>query len=246
MANAAAVNRRANSSKKAGKKSKVGLIILIVVILIVAGGVTSVALDLFGFRTQVIIPFLRNVPVVGNLMPEAEGYNDEAALDPDLVIRDLQALVDSLNRQVEQLQADNEMLYAISIGFEAELARLRLFEELHEERMSAHNEYMRALAEGEPEAFLDFIQTMHPALLEEIIREQAEGIVNDARWESYVSTWAATNPTLVAQAIETMITTDMPLIVSVMQDLPVNSRAAILGALDTDSRAAVMRQMDPR
>jgi len=246
MANAAAVNRRANSSKKAGGKSKVGLIILIVVILIVAGGVTSIALDLFGFRTEVIIPFLRNVPVVGNLMPDAESQYDEPALDPDITIRDLQALVDSLNRQNELLQAEIESLYAIGIGLELENARLQEFADLHDERTAAFDEFMRALAEEEPEALMEFFQTMHPALREEILREHADGFVRDERWESYTSTWAVTNPRLVAQAIETMITTDMPLIVDVMRDLPYHIRGAILDALDTDSRAAVLRQMDPR
>jgi len=246
MANAAAVNKRAASSKKAGKKSKVGLIILIVVILIVAGGVTTIALDLFGFRTQVVIPFLRNVPLVGNLMPDEEYAYDEPALDPNVVIRDLQALVDSLNRQNEILQTENEFWDDITAGLMAEVARLQEFADLHDERTAAHDEFLRAVAEEEPDAFVAFFATMNPALMEEILREHADGIVRDERWSGYISAWAASNPVLVAQAIETMITTDMPLIVSVMQDLPVHSQASILNALDTDSRAAVLRQMDPR
>jgi len=246
MANAAAVNKKPNKANNAGKKSKTGLIILIVAILIVGAGVTSVALDLFGLRTQVIIPMLRNVPVIGNLMPESEYDYAEAALDPAIVIRDLEVTVASLNRQNELLQADLDSLYGIATGLEAEIARLQEFEELHDMRTAAYNEYQRAIAEEEPAAFLEFFTTMHPAMAEEIFRELAALQVQDDRWESYVSAWSAANAVLVAQAIETMITTDMPLIVSVMRDLPLHSRAAILNALETESRAAVLRQMDPR
>jgi len=49
----------------------------------------------------------------------------------------------------------------------------------------------------------------------------------------------------IAQAIETMINTDMELIVSVLNIMTVNDRASILNNLSAETVAAISRQMQP-
>lgn len=235
--------KKADKKDKKGKKGKSGLIVLIVIVLLLAGAVTATVLNLFGLRDNVLVPFLRNVPIIGNMMPADTAT---PAIDPAVTIAQLETQLQDLEGQNASLEDNLETLNAITADLEAEINRLQEFEQQHYERVAAHMEFMRATAEADPEAFIEFFSTMYPALQEEIFREIMGQRYNDERWENYISAWGAANPGLVALSIETMITTDMPLIVSVMNDLPVSTRASILNALEVESRAAVLRQMDPR
>lgn len=234
----------AGVAAKTEKKGKGGLIVLIVIILILAGTTTMTVLDVAGLRSDVLVPFLRDLPLIGGLMPEAE--ETPPPVDPAALIAQLEAQIAALEGENASLEADLESLLEIALGLEQENEFLQEFQERHDEREAALAEFQRARAEEEPDAFMEFFATLNPDLAEEIFRDLSSLALQAERWQDYVSVWGAANPTLVAQAIEEMIFTDMALIVAALQDLPVPQRAAIINALSTDARAAVMRQMDPR
>jgi len=225
-----------------GKKGKSGLIVLLVFILIVAAAITLTAVNAFGLRDNVLVPLLRNVPVIGGLMPEAEG---ETGPDLNLIIDELNARIDELIAENESLHEDQVNIVEIVRRLEEENEFLREFYDIVDEIQESHLEFMRALAEEEPDAFIDFFATMNPDQAEQIFRELANARVRADEWDNYVGAWGAMSPVLVAQAIETMAHTHMNVIVSVLPDLPIPTRAAILNALETDTRAVVLRQLYP-
>jgi hypothetical protein len=67
----------------------------------------------------------------------------------------------------------------------------------------------------------------------------------DEEWQNYLATWSATSAVNVAASIETMLTTDMPLIVRVLPHLEPGFRGQILNNLSEESRAAVLRKLEP-
>lgn len=241
--------------KAGGKKSKVGLIILLSFIVIVGGFTALVAFDVFGLRTNVVMPMLRNLPIIGPMF-EAE-YDPETGLpiqayDPSATVADLEAQIAALEQQLAEVNTNYETLadeMAVLVQtideHELENERLREIEEYHMQILADREAFEREVAEDNPEAFNNFFETMNPELAEEIYTAAMNQRALDERWQNYLSSWGSAAPVNVARAIELMAPTDMALIASVMTDLPVNQRAAIMNQLSTDTMAVLYRQMYP-
>ncbi|MCL2620100.1 MAG: hypothetical protein FWD97_04105 [Defluviitaleaceae bacterium] len=242
--------------KAAGKKSKVWLIILLAFVVIVGGFTALVAFDVFGLRTNVVMPMLRNLPIVGPMF--AEEYDLETGLpvqtyDPSATVAILEAQIAVMEQQLADATANYEaivdemsVLETTINEHELENERLREIEEHHMEILADRERFEREVAEGNPEAFNNFFATMHPELAEEIYTAAMNQRALDERWQNYLSSWGSASPINVARAIELMATTDMPMIARVMVDLPVNQRVAIMNQLSTDTLAVLYRQMYPR
>jgi len=255
----AANKKMAKAAKKeqnsAGKKGKVGLIIILVLVVLILAGAAMMAFNVFGIRDNTVVPMLRNVPLVGGLLPEAEV--DPYAAEAERY--DFEATIAALQATIADLEAEIEHITAMEIEVEEQLAglfgtmaehylemeRLREIERLHLQIEANRAQFEREVAEENPDAFINFFETMHPDTMEEIVRQLMSVRARDERWEGYVATWTAMNPRNVAWAIEEMASTNMQLIVEVMPYIPENSRAAILNQLSTETASAILRQMRP-
>ena len=238
MANAKA----AIAPPEAKRKGKAGLIILLFFILIVAAGITMTALNVFGIRDNVLFPALRNVPFLGSFIPDAPATE----LEPDLAltITALEERIANMLSEIASLEEDLGILLDIVERSELEIARLRMFEEAQEDFIRMMDEFYRDLADENPDAFLNAFEHMHPARAAEIYENILGGLVADAEWQNYLATWSATTAVNVAASIETMLTTDMPLIVRVLPHLDAGFRGQILNNLSEESRALILRQLD--
>jgi len=239
MANAKA----AIAPKEAKKKGKAGLIILLFFILIVAAGITMTALNVFGIRDNVLLPALRNVPFLGNFIPDTA--EAESSPDLNLTINALEEQITSILSENAFLEEDLGILLEMVERLELEIARLRMFEEEHAEFQARRDEFYRGLIEDNPDVFIDIFAYMNPAMAIDIFTSLVGAQVADEEWQNYLATWSATSAVNVAASIETMLTTDMPLIVRVLPHLEPGFRGQILNNLSEESRAAVLRQLEP-
>jgi len=231
------------SDMKAPRKGKVGLIVLLAVIALILAIVALIVFNVFGLRDNVIYPLLRNVPVISNIVPDngVAVNNGDISID----IAELEAETYALSIENASLEAQLEILTGRIEQLERENQRLAEFEANHEQFLSDRETFYRDMAMENPDAFMNFFDTMHPALAEELFISIAQEQVRDERWRNYLASWSNMNPVQVALVIESMLTTDMRLIVDVMLELPEPFRGTILNALAPDSAAAVLRQMEP-
>ena len=238
--NLAAAPDKIKGDKK--KKGKVGLIILLVLILLLAGGVFITVFNVFGFRDDVVFPLLRDIPLVGGLVPDADATQE---VDLANVISNLEYEIVGLDEENALLNAQLDSLNSIIQQNNLEIARLREFETAHSEFVYNQAEFFRELAEGDPEAYMNIFETMNPVLAEELYLELRGLQIDIDEWQNYLATWDAMSANQVAQVIESMLTTDMPLIVRVMLELPEGFRGSILNLMEPDNAGAVLRQMYP-
>ena len=250
---APAVSKNAAKAAKKGKdgkkKGKAGLIILLAFIVVVLGAVLLTAFNVFGMRDDVVLPMLRNVPLVRNLIPEE--FDEETLslmqINEGLeeTIRDLETRLAQIETANSGLAGDLELAERALVLNELEIARLREIEAGQMAFVSRRAAFEREVAEGNADAFVDWFDNMNPDLAERIYRSLMAARVDEEKWQNFVAVWGAMNPRDAAHAIETMVTTDMDMIVSVLGALPPRTAAAILGALTVESRAAVTRHMNP-
>jgi len=242
MADKKAAKAAKKAAKGQEKKGKVGLIILIAFIAVVGGFVLLTAFNVFGLRDDVVMPFLRNVPLIGSFITDAddplvlaarrEEELTERGTELETRIAQLEAQIESERAQVDE--ANRNML---------ELNRLREMERGHNEHLANREAFERALAEGNIDDFTEWFETIHEELAILIYEELTADTIAGYRRQHYLNVWAEMTPTAVSNAImaRDMVTTNMPLLVSVFRDMNARDVALILNALpDSDARGAIL------
>ena len=228
----------------APKKGKAGIIILLVSITLILGFIALVAFNVFGLRDTLLYPLLRNVPLVGDMVPAPDAA--ETAGDAALIaLAEMQVELETTAAENASLAAQLENLTGVVEQLERENERLAGHAEAYEEFQQYRETFYRNLALENPDAFMLFFETMHPALAEELFRTIASAQFDDEVWRNYLASWSAMHPIQVAAVIEDMLTTDMRLIVRVMLELNEPFRGTVLNHLAPESAGAVLRQMEP-
>ena len=238
---------RLNQKAEPQKKKKGGLIVLFIIILLVGGIAAAIAMNLFGIRENHILPLLRQIPLVGNLIPAAEypEWASEPEVDYAAIAAGLEGDVARLQSQLTRLQSDFESLSSRNEDNIRELTRLREIEAQQLVHRDNVDEFERRLAEGDPLAFASFFESINPDHAARLYEEILGINIRDARWASYIALWGALRPAGVAEVIESMIVTDMPLIISVLEELDLSTQRRIVDALDVETRALILRRLNP-
>jgi len=248
MAAAAAKDQKA----AAGKKGKVGLIILITVIALVAGFVLLSVFNVFGIRDSFTYPFLRQVPFIGNLIPD-DPYED---LTPEQIwaLREAELLAQVESLQGQLVAANNAMapieeelafLHDYLVANDMELGILREIAAQWSDFLVQQEAFNRDVINNSEGAFMRWFEEMHPEIAEEIYREMLAERLRDERRGHYISVWSGISAQTAARAIEEMWMTDMRLIIDVLSDMPSGSVTPILNALSPGTSATILRHLEP-
>lgn len=232
-------------AKLSGKKGKGGLIAAIIIILIIAAAAVMTVFNVFGLRDDILFPLLRDVPLVGNFIPDAPELENG-------VIEPVGPTVDELNAQIAQYQTAISALEQQLGGADTEmgqmfleLERLREIEAMHIEFQEERQEWERMVAENDPAGFVAFYENFNLEHASELYAEISAEVEFIERRNMLVNTWANMRAGNVADMIETMITTDMPLIVEALSMMPDADRTSIFDQLSAESAAAISRMMWP-
>ncbi|MDR2182789.1 MAG: hypothetical protein LBE55_01310 [Clostridiales bacterium] len=232
------------SDMKAPRKGKTGLIVMLVIIALILGFIALVAFNVFGLRDNMLYPLLRNVPLVGEMIP-APAYAEADAQDLAAAMAELETEAQNLLAENALLEAQVENLTGMVEALESEVAHLEGFAYAYNQFLVYREAFYRDLAMENPDAFLNFFETTQPELAQELFLTLALARDYDERWSNYLASWSNMHHVQVAMVIESMLTTDMRLIVDVMRDLPEPFRGNILNSMAPESAAAVLRQSEP-
>lgn len=223
------------------KKGKAGLITSLVIVLLVGGATALTVFNVFGLRDNVLFPLLRDIPFVSSLIPDVPVEDVAIPIDVDELIAEIanfENIIEILSLELAALEQERD-------GFILEISRLREIEDMQIAHLAERQEFERMLAENDPSAFQAFFENINPELAAQLYADVVglNNITN--QMTELASTWSGMRSANIAQAIETMINTDMELIVSVLNIMTVNDRASILNNLSAETVAAISRQMQP-
>ena len=130
-----ATNKKAAKAAKKGKggkkKGKGGLIVLLAFIVVVLGAVLLIAFNVFGLRDDVVMPLLRNTPVINKLIPEDPDAQVSLA-QKNIMLEEAMAALELQLAQPEaandKLAGDLELIERALTLNDLELTRLREIE----------------------------------------------------------------------------------------------------------------------
>lgn len=233
-----------------GSKIAVFFVTLIIFIIWLAIIVLLIKWDVGGFGSGVLGPVLKDVPYVNKLLPDS--VTEEVSTENDAYA--FASMEDAVNRikeleiQLAQAQntstADAQQIAQLQEQA-AELAQYKQEEAAFEaEKQAFYEEVVFGESALPIEEYMAFYEGIDPANAEIIYRQVVEQSAVDSELEDYIKTYSSMKPKEAAAIFNTM-TEDLQLVADILINMDAQSRANILGKMDSETAAKVTEIMEP-
>lgn len=233
-----------------GGKIAVFFVTLIIIIIWLAIIALLIKWDVGGFGSGVLGPVLKDVPYVNRILPESalieESTEDSAyAFDTmeDAVNR-IKALEIQLAEAQNASSADADYIAQLEAQA-SELAQYKQEEaEFEQEKQRFYEEVVFGESAPDIEEYMTYYESIDPANAEIIYRQVAEQNAVDEELEDYIKTYSSMKPKEAAAIFDTM-TDDLKLVAEILENMDAQSRANILGKMNSETAAKVTEIMEP-
>ena len=225
----------------------VTLIIILIWLAIIA---LLIKMDVGGFGSQVLGPVIKNVPYVNQILPE-KAFEEESTEDDQYAYETLEQAINRIKQlEIElaeaQIAADGDASYIAELEEKAsELEKYKLAEANFEAMREQWYEEV-VFAEEAPDInnYKEYYESIAPANAEALYKQVVEQTLYDEKVEEYVKTYSSMKPKEAAAIFDTM-TDDLKLVAEILMNMDVQSRADILGKMDSEIAAKVTEIMEP-
>ncbi len=207
-----------------------------------------IKLDIGGFGSGVLTPLLKDVPVINKILPNPKG--DESTL-PESGYSNMNDALEEirlLESQLQQAQLDNLHLSEENENLKAENVRLQQFEDKQVEFQRIKTEFFESVvyAENGPgaEEYKKYYEAMDPATAEYLYKQVVAQLEEDEEIQNYALAYSTMKPKNAAKIFEQM-TDNLNLVARILGAMNAESRGAILAAMDPEIAARITKIMDP-
>lgn len=216
--------------KHKGKKKWIVLLILV----IAAGGAG------YYFR-EPLLEALRNVPVIGEFIPESEETQEEKG--PTL--EELNAQVATQEKEIERLTKTLTALQQSNDELTTRNKALQEYETNYNNFVNQKADWDEDVARTNPDLFIEQFETFYPDVAERIYQTlKGEQIVTDEQKKLSTSI-GQMDEGAAAEALELLISTDPDLIQLIFEGMGTDRKASILSSMTPEGAAAVIKLISP-
>ena len=237
-----------------GEPSIIGKIITFIVTIVIiaiwlAIVVLLIKMDVGGFGSEVLGPILKDVPYVNQILPEhvfveestENTYSYETLEEAILQIKKLEIeLADAqivAEKDAGRIQELEETI--------AELEQYKLMEEEFEEKREKwYKEVVFSDEAPDIYNYKEYYESINPANAEALYKQVVEQTAYDEEIEDYVRTYSNMKPKEAAAIFDEM-TDDLKLVAKILMNMNAQSRADILGKMNSDTAAKITEIMEP-
>ncbi len=200
---------------------------LIIFIIIIAIPIALISFNVGGVRDKYLRPMLEKIPIVKNLLPpvETEEGQTEQPIDEN------QQAINSLTAEIEELNK--------------EIARLKEFENAQLKFKAEKEQFDKMIALNDPKAYATFYETIAPENAEKLYKEAVNKQVVDKKFKDYVQTFENMKKDAATKILEELITTDMDLVITILQNLSSEKRSEILSTMDPKNAVSCSKLLYP-
>ena len=234
-----------------GSSASVVIVTLFIILIWLGILVLLVKMDVGGFGSNVLTPILKDVPVINKILPSestTETTKNEEAYGGYNSLKDAVEQIKTLEKQLDQAQSTNAT-YAEQIDtLKTELQRLKTFEDNQVEFQKIKEQFYEEVvyAENGPGAdeYRQYYEEMDPTTAEALYKQVIQTEAADKQMQEYANTFSNMQASEAAAILGNM-TDNLDLAASILKNLDVSTRGAILGAMDSAIAARIVKIMDP-
>jgi flagellar motility protein MotE (MotC chaperone) len=235
--------------EKLGSKILLFIIALFIIVIWLAIIGLLIKMDVGGFGSSVLYPVLKDVPYVNKILPDS--VQDGAEVDTQYQYDSLDAAIERI-KELEVELADASAVHAEDEDkiseLEEEIADLSTYKEaqaaLELEKEKFYEEVVFSDEAPDIEEYKAYYESIDPENAEVLYKQVVEQIAHDEELDDYVSTFSSMKPKEAAAIFNTM-TDDLGLVADILMQMDAQSRADILGKMDSDTAAKVAEIMEP-
>lgn len=234
-----------------GNGASVVIVTLFIILIWLGILILLVKMDVGGFGSNVLTPIFKDVPVINKILPSestTETSKDKEAYGGYSSLKEAVEQIKTPEKQLDQAQSTNAT-YAEQIDtLKAEVQRLKTFEDNQVEFQKIKEQFYEEVvyAENGPGAdeYRKYYEEMDPATAEALYKQVIQTEAADKQMQEYANTFSNMQASEAAAILGNM-TDNLDLAASILQNLDVSTRGAILGAMDSAIAARIVKIMDP-
>ena len=234
-----------------GSSASVVIVTLFIILIWLGILVLLVKMDVGGFGSNVLTPILKDVPVINKILPSestTETTKNEEAYGGYNSLKDAVEQIKTLEKQLDQAESTNAT-YAEQIDtLKTEVQRLKTFEDNQVEFQKIKEQFYEEVvyAENGPGAdeYRQYYEEMDPTTAEALYKQVIQTEAADKQMQEYANTFSNMQASEAAAILGNM-TDNLDLAASILKNLDVSTRGAILGAMDSAIAARIVKIMDP-
>ena len=234
----------------AGGKVAVFFVTLIIIIVWLAILVLLIKWDVGGFGSQVLAPVLKNVPYVNKILPDSaleEISTEDSAYAFDSMDEAV-AKIKELEIALAEAQSGNTESAEYITQLEAQAQELQKYKEdeaaFEQEKQSFYEDVVFSDVAPDIEEYKKYYESIDPANAEVLYKQVVEQTAADEKIDEYVKTYSSMKPKEAAAIFDTM-TNNLKLVAEILENMDAQSRADILGKMDSNTAAKVTEIMKP-
>lgn len=206
--------------------------------------------DVGGFGSTVLAPVIKDVPYLNQILPES--VLEEISTEDDEYAYN--SLEDAINRikelEVELAEAQNASKE--DAGYISELeqkaAELEQYKKdeaaFEKEKEKWYEDVVFSDEAPDIDNYKEYYESIEPANAEVLYKQVVEQTAKSDEIEDYVKTYSAMKPKEAAAIFDTM-TNDLKLVAEILMSMDAQSRADILGKMNSETAAKVTEIMEP-
>ena len=239
-----------NTEEEEGSSSKLAVALVTLVISIVWLAILALLIkwDVGGFGSTVMRPLLKDIPYVNRILPDSE---DDLSTEEDYPYKNMDeavAYIKELEQELAQAQQGSSENSAYIADLEAQSQKLKEYEAneaaFEEEKEKFYNEVVFSDQAPDIEQYKEYYESIDPDNAELLYKQVVEQQQTDSKISDYVKGYSQMKPKEAAAIFDTM-TDNLNLVAQILENMDAQSRADILGKMNSDTAAKVTEIMNP-
>ena len=239
-----------NTEEEEGSSSKLAVALVTLVIIIVWLAILALLIkwDVGGFGSTVMRPLLKDIPYVNRILPDSE---DDLSTEEDYPYKNMDeavAYIKELEQELAQAQQGSSENSAYIADLEAQSQKLKEYEAneaaFEEEKEKFYNEVVFSDQAPDIEQYKEYYESIDPDNAELLYKQVVEQQQTDSKISDYVKGYSQMKPKEAAAIFDTM-TDNLSLVAQILENMDAQSRADILGKMNSDTAAKVTEIMNP-
>lgn len=239
-----------NTEEEEGSSSKLAVALVTLVIIIVWLAILSLLIkwDVGGFGSTVMRPLLKDIPYVNRILPDSEDDLSTEEEYPYKNMNEAVAYIKELEQELAQAQQGSSENSAYIADLEAQSQKLKEYEAneaaFEEEKEKFYNEVVFSDQAPDIEQYKEYYESIDPDNAELLYKQVVEQQQTDSKISDYVKGYSQMKPKEAAAIFDTM-TDNLNLVAQILENMDAQSRADILGKMNSDTAAKVTEIMNP-